>query len=277
MHIRSLLCSGAALVLAATQVPAPASAHEYAGRSTADGAAYARLPLSFEPNHGQADKQVDFLARGRGYTLFLTPAEAVLSVRSSTPEAETRTLRMQLDGADAVAAAALEELPGRVNYLVGNDPSAWLADVPTFGRVRYAGVYPGVDLEYYGHQGQLEYDFIVTPGADPARIALAFDGADAVSVDADGDLVLQSGGAEVRQARPYIYQQIDGQRSRIDGGFAIDDSGRVHFDIGAFDRTQTLVIDPLLEYSTFLGGSGDENYWGGVVSGGIAVDAKGAA
>jgi len=273
--MRAIFSLGAAALLAVAPFASPALAHEYAGHSTADGAVYTQLPMAFEPNRGQTDGRVDFLARGRGYTVFVTPTETVLSMRRDDA---TQALRMQMVGADSrVQAGGLGELPGRVNYLVGNDPAAWQVGLPTFGRVQYQGVYPGIDLEYYGHQGQLEYDFVVGPGADPHQIALKFEGAESIELDAAGDMVLtMAGGAELRQPRPFVYQDLGGQRVEVGGNFSVKDA-TVGFDVGTYDTSKPLVIDPVLEYSTFLGGSGDENYWFGVWGAGIAVDGKGAA
>jgi hypothetical protein len=181
--------------------------------------AYAKLPLSFEKNVGQTDPKVDFLARGSGYTLFLAQGEAVLALRSIERPADATSrsgaaprvseeasaaavLRMGLAGGNpAVQAAAAERLPGTVNYFIGNDPDKWHVDVPTYARITYPDVYPGVDLVYYGDQGRLEYDLVVKPGADPALIALRYAGAETLEIDARGDLVLGLGAREVRHRR----------------------------------------------------------------------------
>jgi hypothetical protein len=169
---------------------------------------YGKLPLSFEANQGQTNAQVKFLARGQGYTLFLTPTETVLSLKkpqakanvslpstkaSSTSEAIGAVLRMQLAGANsAPKVVGRAPLPGHVNYLIGKDPSQWHTQVPTYGKIAYEGVYPGVDLVYYGHQGQLEYDFVLAPGADPYQVKLAFQGADKIEISQSGELVLHA-------------------------------------------------------------------------------------
>ncbi len=152
------------------------------------------LPLIFELNAGQANPEVKFLSRGAGYTLFLTPAEMVLSFFTPTPQQKTAVLRMKFSGADVPSrVVGLEELPGKVNYFVGDDPAHWRANVPTYAKVRYESIYPGVDLIYYGNQRQFEYDFIVAPGADPKAITLAFEGPEKLVVDAEGDLLSRSG------------------------------------------------------------------------------------
>ncbi len=163
------------------------------------------------------------------------------------------------------------ELAGKANYLVGDDPSKWRTDVPTYARVRYADVYPGVDLVYYGNQRQLEYDFRVAPGADPRAVSLRFDGADKLDVDANGDLLLKLGESVVRQPKPFVYQEVAGARREVEAGYALDADGRVRFAVGEYDRGATLVIDPVLVYSTYLGGSGGDQGWG------VAVDSAGNA
>ncbi len=245
-------------------------------------ATYATLPLSFEVNEGQTDRQVRFLSRGSGYSLYLTSNEAVLALRKQSREtqaADSRTqpdtgavLRMKLVGANSnPEVAAVEELPSKSNYFIGNDPTKWRTDVPSYAKVRYEAVYPGVDLVYYGNQQQLEYDFVVAPGADPAIIALDFAGADQREIDRDGDLVLRLGTEQVRFRKPFIYQQDHGTRRQVPGRYVLSDSGRVHFQVATYDPTQPLVIDPVLSYSTYLGGTNLE--WGF----GIAADASGHA
>src|SRR5207244_3562986 len=158
--------------------------------------------------------------------IFLTPAEAILafgdSAAAATPSGDAATpitpdssLRIQLVGASPdVRATGAGELPGRSNYLIGNDPAEWHTDIATYGRVEYAAVYQGIDLAYYGHAGQLEYDFAVSPGTDPSSISLRFEGADRLDVDSAGDLVLHTSHGEVRQRSPFTYQDIDGQRQQ---------------------------------------------------------------
>ncbi len=220
--------------------------------------ALAQLPLRFEPNQGQADAQVKFVARGAGYGLFLTPDQAILALHSSK---KASFVHMQLAGADKTASiAGSDKLPGKSNYFIGDDPAKWQRDIPQFSRVRYRGVYPGVDLVYYGHQGQLEYDFEVAPGADPGRIALRFPGHRSPGLDENGDLILVAGGGEVRLKAPRIYQPTasgNGQQD-VPGHFVVRRDGQVGFEVGAYDRSRVLVIDPVLAYSTYLGGAADE-------------------
>jgi beta-propeller repeat-containing protein len=235
--------------------------------------AYGQLPLSFEANLGQADPRIDFISRGSGYTLFLTPREAVLSLRDARNNSQSpAVLRMKFAGSDTKPrAAGQEELPGKVNYFIGNDPKQWRTGISTYAKVHYENLYPGVDLVYYGNQRQLEYDFVVRPGADPNIIALNFEGADQLKVDAQGELVLHTRGGEIRQRKPVIYQDVDGVRQEVAGSYKLKDSNTVGFELAEYDASRPLVIDPVLVYSTFLGGANVDT---GVD---IVVDAAGNA
>jgi len=263
-------------------------------------ASYGHLPLSFEVNRGQTDAQVKFLSRTSAYTLFLTGDEAVLTWSGKTPEkaapktlikspVETRpaasaehttgaVLRMKLRNANPAAkVTGVDELPGKSNYFIGNDPAKWRTNVPTYAKVKYEGIYSGIDLVYYGNRsdgkaGQLEHDFIVAPGADPRRIAFDVSGAKRIRQDAQGDLVLsmKMGEGEIRWHKPVVYQEKDGARQEIAARYAITDKNRVGFELAEFDASRPLYIDPLI-YSTYLGGSG------GDAGAGIAVDSTGNA
>jgi hypothetical protein len=216
--------------------------------------AYGQLPLSFEANQGQVDSQVNFLSRGAGYGLFLTPTEAVMALQQGSAG---DLLRMQVVGANPTAqAVGLDEQAGRSNYLIGNDPSQWHTDVPNFGRVAYCDVYPGINLLYYGNQRQLEYDFVVAPGADPRAIALRFDGAERLTLDGQGNLVVHTTGGETIQHAPVLYQEIQGSRTPVSGAYVLQGQDQVDFQVGTYDPTKPLVIDPVfsLVYSTYLGG-----------------------
>jgi len=243
--------------------------------------AYGQLPLSFVANQGQTDGQVKFLSRRSGYSLFLTSTEAVLVLRKSaaptTADAEDSqtiehaVLRMQLLGANREPQlVGLDELSGKVNYFIGNDPQNWRTGVPTYARVRYQDVYPGVDLVYYGNQGQLEYDLVVAPSTDPNAIRLRFEGADEISLDNRGNLVVNLPGGEVIQRAPIAYQEIDGDRQEISGGYVLHGDHQVGFQVTAYDVSRPLIIDPALVYSSYLGGS--EHDYGQ----GIAVGADGS-
>ena len=224
--------------------------------------AYGQIPMSFEVNQGQTDAQVQYLAHGAGYTLFLTPLEAVLSLRSPIAGAPQQpagaVLQMQLVGAAATPQLVGQDpLPGTSNYITGSNPSQWVTSVPNFARVEESGAYPGVDLVYYGNQQQLEYDFTVAPGADPGVIRLAVSGAESMALDAEGDLVLHTAAGDVEEHAPVLYQEIGGARQGVSGHFVLEPDGQVGFAVGNYDSSQPLVIDPTLVYSTFLGG--DEN------------------
>jgi hypothetical protein len=230
--------------------------------------AHGGVALRFEANRGQTDAQVRFLARGGGYTLFLTSREVVLDLgRRAAPAA----VGMRLVGANPhPAAVGRDELPGRSHYLLGRDPGRWLTDVPTYAAVAYAGVYPGIDLLLHGREGALEYDLVVAPGADPDAITLAFDGARRLELDRHGDLVLHTAAGEVRHRRPRVYQEVDGARREVAGRWVERGRGRLGFAVARYDRTRPLVIDPVLSYGTYLGGSAlDEGF-------AVAVDASGA-
>jgi hypothetical protein len=258
-----LLVNSSAYGQTPESVPASEAAalHGTAPASTARVAEYyGKLPLSFVPNQGQATNNVQFLSHGLACTLYLEGAEAVLELEKAEGG---RLLRMKLVGANARAAVAgAEELSGKSNYFLGNDPSKWRTNVPNYAKVRYRDIYPGVDLVYYGTQGgQLEYDFVVAPGADPRAIGVSLQGAEEMRVDqATGDLVVTLGGSELRFLKPLIYQLIaqpDGRaiHTGVEGGFVFTGKNQVGFQVGAYDRTAPLIIDPVLSYSTFLGGS----------------------
>ncbi len=236
-------------------------------------ASYAQLPLSFEQNRGQFDERIRFASRAGGYALLLASTEAVLSY--PTGEGTRATLRMRLVGANSDApAAGLEELPGKVNYLIGHDRTKWRRNVPTYARVAYRGVYPGIDLIFYGSQSQLEYDFVLSPGAEPAAITLAFEDAREVRLDSDGALVVEDRGSTLKMQSPRVYQMVDGERQEVAGRYVVRDRDRVGFEVAKYDRNKPLVIDPVLVFSTYLGGSQSEGHFvpGGK---GIAVDAAG--
>ena len=242
----------------ATPPPAPATDADAQARALT---AYGRFPMRFEANQGQTDERVDFLARGPGYTLFLTPAEAVLALRKGAAQDTSReaVVRLRLAGAHPAPIGQGEEaLVTRTNYLLGSDPAQWHTRVPSYRRVRYADVYPGIDVAYYGNPQQLEYDFIVAPGADPDVITLDFDGAERMRLDEAGNLVLQVDGGEVVQHAPVSYQEIDGERQPVASRYVRKGTRQVGFEVGPYEPDAPLVIDPELVYSTFLGGSSQD-------------------
>ncbi|MGA9507478.1 MAG: SBBP repeat-containing protein [Candidatus Sulfotelmatobacter sp.] len=233
------------------------------------------LPLVFEPNQGQTDPSVKFISRGEGYSLFLDSTGAVLAMRTAQPASvrgsaalrsqdesgpNMESVRMKLVGSNPAAAiAGSDQLPGKSNYFIGNDPKKWHTGVPQFAGVRYQSVYPGIDLVFYGSQGRLEYDFKVAPGADPSQAELQFDGATKPELS-HGDLILKGTSASVRLQAPRVYQSIAGRQQLVDGRFVLRAANRVGFEIGAYDRGRELVIDPTVSYSTYFGGSGSETY-----------------
>jgi hypothetical protein len=280
----------------AVLVPAglPAGADPSARQKTPAGAEYGNVPLTFEANHGQTDAGVDFIARMGGATVFLTPTTAVFSLQNSESEMNRTesafatqhsarstqhspkgaAIHMQIVGANPDAQpTGINQQPGIVNYFIGNDPNQWHANIPTFAGVQYDDVYPGIDLVYYSNNGQLEYDFIVAPGADPNAIALTFAGADRIEVGPQGDLVVHTAVGDLIQQKPYLYQETNGTRHEIAGAFSLSTpSALVTFEVGAYDATRPLVIDPLvMGYSTYLGGTSEE------FAGGIDVDRAGNA
>src|SRR6185369_4774922 len=210
--------------------------------------------LSFERNQGQSDEAVKFLSRGKGYTLFLTPTEAVFSLRHTDKKASV--LRMNLVGADANAQLdGRQELRGKVNYLIGNDRTKWRTGIPTFRKVHYDDVWPGVDMVWYGTQTELEYDFVVKPGSDVSRLRIAFEGAEKMRLDNQGNLLITSNGEEVKHSAPKVYQEQEEGRISIAGKYVIKEANEIGFEVGAYDHSKPLVIDPVLIYSSYIGGS----------------------
>lgn len=239
---------------------------------------YGSLPLNFEANQGQADSQVKFLSRGKGYTAFLTAGDLTLSLRPevvtndrTSHQPQTRTVQIKLLGAGKSPTLAGEDLqPGRVNYFIGNDPAKWHTNVAIYGKIRYKDVYPGIDLVYHGNHGRIEYDFEAKPGSDASRIAFEVRGADQIALNSLGALVLKLGTNELQLDSPVVYQQVAGQRVPVEGGYVVTDATHVAFKLAHYDASKPLVIDPVLVYSTYLGGSGDDEITG------IAVDSTGS-
>ena len=244
----------------------PAAAH-----SSSAVERYGQLPMTFEPNAGQTDASVRYLARGAGYTVFLTEREAVLALVPDAETGERTVVRMStVGGAAHPRIDAIDRHAGRVNYLFGDDTSAWQTDVATFGRIRYSDVYPGIDLVYYGDQQQLEHDFVVRPGAEPGAIGVRYGGIESLELAADGDLLLRTAAGTLRQQAPRAYQEIDGQQRHVESRYVLEDD-LVRYEVGAYDPGRALVIDPSVSYSTFLGGTSDEYV------NAVAVDGTGAA
>jgi hypothetical protein len=273
--------------------PHPVQARDGAGAVASLGS----FPLRFEPNRGQFDDPVRYLARGQGYALYLTREGATLSLQRQAasaadtclaartePRREQAVLSMRVvGGRPDVEPVASSVVPGVTNYFVGNDPARWRTSVEGYARVLYAGVLPGVDVAYYGSgQRRLEYDLVLAPGVDPEGVVLAFDGPESVTIDGDGSLLLRLGeGGEIAQPSPVAYQlDADGTKQFVEARYETRANG-VGFAVGAWDRTRGLVIDPTIVYSTYLGGSGDElvnnSFPGNDFAIGAAVDPAGEA
>jgi hypothetical protein len=241
----------------------------------------ADVPLAFEANRGQTDSTVDFVSRGNGYTIFLSHAEAVVALRSgshktaesanSWPKDGAYAVRMALVGASArTKASAIDELAGKANYFTGNDPAKWRTNVPRYQKVRYEDIYPGIDLIYYGTSGQLEYDFVLRPNADPHFVRIRFDGAQSLRVTDSGDLLVGIKSGKLLFHRPILYQESKGTRTPVSGQYSLSGS-TVKFRVGKYDHSRELVLDPVLAYATYLGGSTSD------YGQGIALDNSGAA
>lgn len=272
--ILSSLIGSAALCAADADSPASASLSRFGN-----------LPLYFEANRGQTDAGIDYFARGQNHTIYLRPTGTTIALSENsggnprptggqvaTNSASVRFVHMTLlGGAPSAMSDGQAQLAGHVNYLLGNNPSRWQRNVPTFSRVQYSSVYEGIDLVYYGNNQELEFDFHVAPKADPSRIAMRYDGADQLRLAANGDLVLRVGDNELHQKKPVAYQTIDGRRKEVAARYQISDSHTVSFALGSFDPSAPLTIDPLLSYSTFIGGAKGDIGWS------IAVDAEGRA
>ncbi len=289
--LESLLCvllflTCVASVLAWNQVvknwnPAPTTNHlsssttarneaEVADSKAKFTGAFGKLPISFEVNEGQADASVKYLARGKGFQLLLSANQSSLTLQA--PDSSTETIEMRLVGGKADPSMFGEDrLPGIVNYLLGSDPQAWKTNISTFAKVRYKSIYEGIDLVYYGNQNRLEYDFIVAPNANPTQIAIDFGETNKLKINRSGELVIQAKAGELRQLKPMIYQLINGERHEISSQYYLSGKHQVRFRIGKYDRSRALVIDPVLVYSTFLGGSSTDQ---GLA---IAVDTNGNA
>jgi hypothetical protein len=283
---RGILC--AATILTALSVCAAQQANlPITGKPQSAAANYGKLATTFEGNVGQTDPQVKFLSRGSGYVVYLTAGGMVFSAHSqlvaktgaqanakATPN-QTQTgavIQLNLVNANPSPVAVGENLqPGKANYFIGRDRSKWHTNVATYGKVHYKDVYPGIDLVYYGNPSQMEYDFEVAAGADPRQIQFDVKGADSVSVDPNGDLVLQTGQGALHVKSPVLYQTFNNMKLPVSGGFTLKNSTRVGFSLTGYDKTKPLVIDPVLLYSTYLGGLADDQATG------IAVDSEGSA
>ena len=297
-QLRDLLVSSlmaVAFVAGFSIIAASQGVRDASAESARLAASYGNLPLSFVANAGQMDGRVRFMSRGSGYGIFLTRDDAVLSLSKRscrTPDKsvasraengarlegcgkDTARVSMRLAGGagTAVNPEGEGQLPGTANYFFGSDPAAWRSGVPMFAKVRYRGVYPGIDLVYYGNQRQLEYDFALAPDADAGTIRLQFSGVSRIKLDPAGDLVLSAKDGDIAFRKPLVYQERDGRRELIDGRFRLGRRHAVGFKLGAYDHSQPVVIDPVLVYSTYVGGSGTDG--DGALA--LAVDSSGGA
>ena len=224
-----------------------------------------KLPLRFEPRASDAPPDLRFIARAGGSTIFLTSRGAVLASKGAV-------LRLELAGSKPEPElSGMEQLPTTSYYFIGSRAEKWRRSVPNYAKVKYAGVYPSVDLIYYGKEGRLEYDFVIAPGGQPDTIALDFQGADQIRLDAAGDLLIKAGSGEMRMCKPRVYQETEGLRREIKASYRLSGDHRVGFRVAQYDRRHPLVIDPVLSYSTYLGGSGND---GGLA---VAMDGSGNA
>lgn len=252
----------------ATAAPGTAKASS-SGERARIGQLYERLPLRFEPNQGQAAPNLRYLSRGPGYTIFFGDTYADIALSKA---GKTALVRLRMEGAAPPREIrALEPQPGVTNHFSGSDPAGWRTAIPGYGRISYRGVYPGIDVIYYGNQRRLEYDFRVSPGADPGLIRLSFDGVRSRQIDSNGDLVLETAAGPLRQHKPLAYQEYDGRQVERRVSYRLDADGRVAFALGYYDTARPLIIDPVLAYSTFLGSINADAAFG------VAVDAAGCA
>jgi hypothetical protein len=249
-----------------SSVAAKTSVQKPAGSVAAQ---YGRTPLAFEENHGQASPEAKFLARGAGYEIFLTPQESVFVLKApsavnaskiKSPKFASKSsasiLRMKLLGANfAPVLTSEDQLPGVTNYLLGKNPANWRTNIPNYRRVKEHGAYPGIDLVYYGTQGQLEYDFVVAAHQDPSVIRFSVQGADKLSTSSDGDLLVSIRGGQLKFHKPYAYQQNGQAKETVAANYVLEANNTVAFKLGNYDSQRALVIDPILSYSTYLGGS----------------------
>jgi hypothetical protein len=268
----------ALLVLAFVASGASLLAHSSASRHSNINArvkvapAYGKLPLSFEPNVGQAGKDAGYIARGSGFSIYLSPMAATLAVADAQNRAaHTDAVRINLEGANRDArGSARDRLPGVANYFVGSNPANWHSHIPTFAEVKYRATYPGIDVVYHGRNGRLESDFDVAAGADPSQIIMRVDGAGNVAIDRDGDAVVRVGKNSIVMRRPNAWQTRYGLRHPVDVRYRTAGRNRLALTLGEFDRKRALTIDPAITYSSYIGGSAAQ-------ANAVAVDPSGNA
>ncbi len=237
-----------------------------------------KLPMYFEKNEGQIDPSVKYLTREYGSTFYFTPREIVMVLQKQFQDTEPKTLtssvlKIQFVGAQVnPLITGIDEQPSKSNYFIGNQPEKWLTNIPHYAKVSYQDLYSGIDALFYGNARQLEYDILVAPGQDPQHVRLHIEGAKELSIDESGHLhLVLEDQQEVQMQKPFVYQMMGENQIAIEGQFVLLAQNEVGFLLGKYDRNQTLVIDPVLAYSTYLGGGGSE------IGMGIAVDSSGSA
>jgi hypothetical protein len=267
-HSRAPRCDGAPRVLAAKLVLAAAAlciTHGGAMRSFLTAPIRVQLSPFFIPNHGQVQSEVRYIIKAPALEAGFDLAAVHLNLRGAT-------LRVGFAGANASPRLeALDELPGRANFLLGSQPAQWKTNLPTYATLAYRDLYPGIDALYRGLEDRLKSEFIVAPGADPSLIRLVYSGVQRLRLDSSGALLLTTAAGELRERLPEIYQEVRGKRILVNGGFQLHPGSAVGFRVGPYDRSLPLRIDPVLSYSTFLGGSRFDS----VAS--MAIDAAGNA
>ena len=259
-----VVCAGVTGAFLGANRKAPARTGVPESKKGEVAAAMSRLPLTFQENRGQAGKRVKFVTRGAGYSFWLSPTSTTLALAkmAGVPaggKASASVVRMRMVGANPKAKIRGAGTPqGHTNYLIGRDKSKWVRDIPNYSKVRYTGIYNGVDLEYYGNQQELEHDFIVKPGADPASIRLAYDGVKRTEIAANGELHLETANGALEQKKPVAYQTINGKRQSVESRYTLLANNEIGFEVESYDTSKPLVIDPVLRYNTYIGGSMDD-------------------
>lgn len=236
-----------------------------------------KFPLSFQVNCGQTLDEIKFLSKGKNFNLFLSPEEVAIILNKTKDKSDVESLEKQItflnlkliNANNNTKMIGVDELPGKVNYLLGKDSKKWHTNISTYKKVKYLDVYPGVDMIYYGNDGQLEWDFIVSAGADPSIISISIEGSDELLIDEQGNLVLITNNEEIKINKPFIYQEIDNIRKEVLGKYIIKNENQISIELGSYDSSRPLVIDPVISFSTYLGGNGDD------YAESIAVDSSG--
>ncbi|WP_238882855.1 SBBP repeat-containing protein [Clostridium sp. YIM B02551] len=233
---------------------------------------YTMFPLSFQVNEGQIDPEAKFMAKGSNYNLFFTPSQVVLSLRqrndlnlnkaesvSTNEELEVSYVKMHFINAKGdLEIIGLEELPAKCNYFIGNDTSRWLTNISTYEKIKYKNIYQGIDIVYYGNQQQLEWDFIVQPNCDASQINIDFSGVEKITIDEQGNLILLIDSETLKLCKPLVYQEVAGKQNKVEADYVISEDQTVSFKLGQYDHSKSLVIDPILIWSTYYGDSGPD-------------------